>query len=83
MQVIKRDGRISEFDEGRVIKAITLAMSNTPGGVDIDLATKIATENGYNYPVNVSIGNFYFPTKEYSEIILPEGYYDALKIVKI
>ena len=45
-----------------------------------DLATKIATENGYNYPVNVSIGNFYFPTKEYSEIILPEGYYDALKI---
>ena len=42
MQVIKRDGRISEFDEGRVIKAITLAMSNTPGGVDIDLATKIA-----------------------------------------
>ena len=45
-----------------------------------DLATKITTENGYNYPVNVSIGNFYFPTKEYSEIILPEGYYDALKI---
>ena len=45
-----------------------------------DLATKIATENGYNYPVNVSIGNFYFPTKEYSKIILPEGYYDALKI---
>lgn len=45
-----------------------------------NLAIKIATENGYNYPVNVSIGNFYFPTKEYSEIILPEGYYDALKI---
>ena len=45
-----------------------------------DLAKKIAIQNGYNYPVNVSIGNFYFPTKEYSEIILPEGYYDALKI---
>ena len=42
MQIIKRDGRITEFDERRVIKAITLAMSNTPGGVDIDLATKIA-----------------------------------------
>ena len=24
--------------------------------------------------------DFYFTTKEYSEIILPEGYYDALKI---
>ena len=42
MQIIKRDGRITEFDEQRIIKAITLAMSNTPGGVDIDLATKIA-----------------------------------------
>ena len=42
MQIIKRDGRITEFDEERIIKAITLAMSNTPGGVDIDLATKIA-----------------------------------------
>ena len=45
-----------------------------------DLAKKIDIQNGYNYPVNVSIVNFYFPTKEYSEIILPEGYYDALKI---
>ena len=45
-----------------------------------NLAKKIATDNGYTYPVTVFIGNFYFPTKEYSEIILPEGYYDALKI---
>ena len=38
-----------------------------------NLAKKIATDNGYTYPVTVFIGNF-------SEIILPEGYYDALKI---
>ena len=57
MQVIKRDGRISEFDEGRVIKAITLAMSNTPGGVDIDLATKIAdsVRNQIKDKVQVSV----------------------------
>ena len=42
MQVIKRDGRISEYNDERIIKAITLAMSHTTGGVDIDLATKIA-----------------------------------------
>ncbi len=35
---------------------------------------------GYNYPVNLEIGNFYFPTKEYGNISLPAGYYDALKI---
>ena len=42
MQVIKRDGRVAEFNPERIIKAVTLAMSQTPGGVDIDLANKIA-----------------------------------------
>ena len=43
MQVIKRDGRIAEFNPERIVKAIILAMSQTPGGVDIDLANKIAS----------------------------------------
>lgn len=42
MQVIKRDGRVVEFNPERIVKAVTLAMSQTPGGVDIDLANKIA-----------------------------------------
>ncbi len=44
MQVIKRDGRVVEFNLERVVKAVTLAMSQTPGGVDIDLANKIAAD---------------------------------------
>lgn len=44
MQVIKRDGRVTEFNPERIVKAITLAMANTPGGVDIDLANKISSE---------------------------------------
>lgn len=57
MQIIKRDGRITEFNEERIIKAITLAMSNTPGGVDIDLATKIAdsVRNQIKDKVQVSV----------------------------
>jgi len=42
MQVIKRDGRIIEFEKERIVKAISLAMLQTPGGVDINLANKIA-----------------------------------------
>ena len=42
MQVVKRDGRVAEFNPERIVKAVTLAMSQTPGGVDIDLANKIA-----------------------------------------
>lgn len=37
-------------------------------------------ENGFNYTANVEIGNFKFPTKNYGDISLPSGYYDALEI---
>lgn len=57
MQVIKRDGRVSDFNEERIIKAITLAMSNTSAGVDIDLATKItdSVKNQLKDKVQVSV----------------------------
>lgn len=42
MQVIKRDGRVVDFNIERIVKAVTLAMSQTPGGIDLDLANKIA-----------------------------------------
>lgn len=35
---------------------------------------------GYSYDVNLSIGNFEFPTKHYGDISLPAGFYDALKV---
>lgn len=44
------------------------------------IAKQTIKENGYNYPVNISIGNFEFPTKTYGDISLPAGYYDALKV---
>ena len=44
MQVIKRDGSVADFNLERIVKAVTLAMSQTPGGVDIDLANKIANQ---------------------------------------
>lgn len=45
-----------------------------------DLSYEISHSFGYNYDINVSVGNYYFPRKIYSKITLPEGYYDALKI---
>lgn len=57
MQVIKRDGRVTDFNEERIIKAITLAMSNTSAGVDIDLAMKItdSVKNQLKDKVQVSV----------------------------
>ena len=32
------------------------------------------------YNVNIKIGNFEFPTKQYGDIALPAGFYDALRV---
>ncbi len=44
------------------------------------IAENTIHENGYNYSVTLSIGNFPFPTKSYGDITFPAGFYDALKI---
>lgn len=44
------------------------------------IASKVITENGFNYPVKIEVGNFDFPTKTYGDISLPAGFYDALKV---
>lgn len=45
-----------------------------------NIAQDIATQNGYDYPINVSIGKYNFPTKEYGDVSLPAGNYDALRV---
>ena len=42
MQVIKRDGRVVEFNPERIVKAVVKAMAQTPDGIDLELANKIA-----------------------------------------
>jgi len=44
------------------------------------IAQETVYENGYNYSVNIKIGNFAFPTKQYGDISLPSGFYDALRV---
>ena len=44
------------------------------------IAEETIKENGFNYSVKININNFYFPTKNYGDISLPAGYYDALRV---
>lgn len=44
------------------------------------IAINTIKEEGYSYPVKINIGNFEFPTKNYGDISLPAGYYDALRV---
>ena len=45
-----------------------------------NIALQVIREQGYDYSVNINIGNFDFPTKTYGDISLPAGMYDALRI---
>ena len=45
-----------------------------------EIALNTIKDNSYSYDVNISIGNFQFPTKDYGDISLPSGYYDALRV---
>lgn len=59
-------------------EAIDLARKNEIQFKKIALET--IKEQGYNYDININIGNFEFPTKNYGDISLPAGYYDALRV---
>lgn len=44
------------------------------------IAQEVITSSGYNYPVNIVIGKYDFPTKNYGDVSLPAGVYDALRV---
>jgi len=43
-------------------------------------AQNVIIENGFSYPVTIAINAFAFPTKNYGDISLPAGVYDALRV---
>ena len=59
-------------------EAINLAIAHQEDFKNI--AEKTILENGYDYEVKININNFYFPTKNYGDISLPAGNYDALRV---
>lgn len=59
-------------------EAISLAKAHKTNFQEI--AKKTIVENGFDYSVKININNFYFPTKNYGDISLPAGLYDALRV---
>ena len=45
-----------------------------------EIAKQTIIDNGYDYDVSLEIGTFSFPTKNYGDITLPPGFYDALRV---
>ncbi len=59
-------------------EAILLVEKNKDNFKQIALDT--IKNEGYSYDVSINIGNFEFPTKNYGDISLPAGFYDALRV---
>lgn len=59
-------------------EAIDLVTEHQEKFKQVALAT--IKKEGYSYNVKINIGNFEFPTKQYGDISLPAGYYDALRV---
>lgn len=59
-------------------EAIEIASQHTDDFYNIAKQTII--DNGYNYDIDIEIGNYSFPTKYYGDISIPTGYYDALRV---
>lgn len=47
----------------------------------IEIATKCIKDNGYNYSVSTTLGKENFPTKVYGNITLPQGEYEAFRVL--
>ena len=61
-------------------KAEAISLANDHKNDFQQIAENTIADNGYNYSVKSNIGNFYFPTKNYGDISLPAGFYDALRV---
>lgn len=46
-----------------------------------EVAARVLAEEGLSYPVQVNLGNYRFPKRDYRGFTLPEGDYDALQVV--
>jgi len=46
-----------------------------------EAARRAVADNGYNYPVQVELGKYEFPVKTYGNFVLPQGSYEAVRVV--
>jgi stage II sporulation protein R len=46
-----------------------------------EVARKVISENGYDYPVSVTLTNEHYPTKSYEALSFPSGEYLSLRVM--
>lgn len=71
---------MKQISQGITSKEDIIALMNEHLEDFHTIASKTIKDAGFDYDVNLKIGEFDFPTKTYGDISLPAGMYDALRI---
>lgn len=85
-QSLKLKVRDAVLEKGQKVftdcKSLEEIVSACESNIDLfrNTAQNCINQNGYNYHVNAYVDKEYFNTREYEEITLPSGIYNALKI---
>lgn len=74
-EIIKMSKELSE--DG----VLTLQAAEENKNAIENLANSVLKNNGCDYTCHVETGNFHFPTKQYENITLPGGNYNAVRII--
>lgn len=83
LKYIVRDNLISYMNSicsDSNTKSEIIKIANSHKSDFYKIAKQTIIDEGFDYEVTISIGNFYFPTKSYGDISLPSGLYDALEV---
>ncbi len=83
LKLLVRDAILRDSEElflgaDTLDEAIISAEKNIP--ILTGIAQNTVRDNGYDYPVTVSVNKSFFDTRVYDDFTLPAGVYDALKI---
>lgn len=71
---------INEISSSATSKEEVLQIAKSNISEIQSIAINTVRKEGYDYSVNVEVGNFVFPKKTYGDITFPPGFYDALKV---
>ena len=86
-QTLKLKVRDAVLEQGRDIFTgntdISAAEKSLGDNLELlrDVAQKTIEENGYTYSARVELTSCYFPTRQYGDITLPAGEYNAVRIL--
>lgn len=83
LKYMVRDAVIAGLEDGlKVCETIEEAEKYLTDSLPLvkELSEEVLSQEGYNYAVKAYLTNDYFPMRQYGDMVLPAGFYQALRV---